>query len=74
MGSSARSRCSSSSLRPVTMEEVVEVVRDVARELAHRFHLLRLLELVLEPLGLGDVADDVHDLDHVAGGVAHRGQ
>ena len=37
-------------------QQVVEVVRDTARELADRLHLLRLPELVLEPAALGDVA------------------
>ena len=37
-------------------QQVVEVVRDAARELADRLHLLRLPELVLEPAALGDVA------------------
>ena len=34
-------------------EEVVEVVGDAARELAHRLHLLRLAELILSLLQLG---------------------
>ena len=37
-------------------QQVVEVVRDPARELADRLHLLRLAELVLEHPPLGDVA------------------
>ena len=32
-------------------EQVVEVVRDPARELAHRLHLLRVTELLLAPAG-----------------------
>ncbi len=39
-------------------EDVVEVVRDPAREPADRVHLLRLEQLLLEPLALGDVARD----------------
>ena len=31
-------------------EKIVEIVRDTARKLAHRFHLLRLAELLFEPL------------------------
>jgi len=34
-------------------EEIVEVVRNAAREAAKRFHLLRLAELILELLLLG---------------------
>ncbi len=37
-------------------EQVVEVVRDAAGELAHRLHFLRLAELLLEAALLGDVA------------------
>ena len=37
-------------------EQVVEVVGHAAGELAHRFHLLRLPELLLEALEVGDVA------------------
>jgi hypothetical protein len=39
-------------------EEIVEVVRDAARELPHRFHLLRLTELCLKLPLLGHV--DAH--------------
>jgi hypothetical protein len=37
-------------------QQVVEVVRDAAGQLSDGFHLLRLPELLLEPLQLGDVA------------------
>ena len=46
-------------------EQVVEVVRDAAGELADGLHLLRLPELVLEPVPRGDVGGD--------GGVADDG-
>jgi hypothetical protein len=39
-------------------QQVVEVVRHAAGELAHRLHLLRLTELALEPLTLADVLGD----------------
>src|SRR5581483_6329965 len=38
-------------------EQIVEVVRDAAREPADGFHLLRLEELLLQPLELGEVRD-----------------
>ena len=41
-------------------EKVVEVVRDAARELADRLHLLRLGEFGLERLLLRDV-DEIED-------------
>ena len=60
-------------------QEVVEVVRDAAGELAERLHLLRLGELLLRPLErglrlppLGDVAGDVHEADQRADLVADR--
>ena len=37
-------------------QQVVEVVRDAAGQLSDSFHLLRLPELLLEPLQFGDVA------------------
>src|SRR6266566_443973 len=41
-------------------QKVVEVVRDAGRQATHRLHLLRLAELLLEPLALRHVVD--HDL------------
>ena len=46
-------------------EQVVEVVGHAAGELPHRFHLLRLPELLLEPLQLGDVAREADQADHL---------
>ena len=46
-------------------EQVVEIVRDAAGELAHGLHLLRLAELLLHLPTLGDVlldGDEVGDL------------
>ena len=44
-------------------EQVVEVVGDAARELAHRLHLLRLAQLILQELALRDVtADPIDDV------------
>ena len=54
-------------------EQVVEVVGDAAGEPAHRLHLLRLPQLLLEQVALGDVArvdDDGADGGVVA--MAHR--
>ena len=42
----------------MTAEQIVEVVRDAAGELADRFHLLRLAQLRLDPLFVGDVSDE----------------
>ena len=60
-------------------QEIVEVVRDAAGQLAERLHLLRLRELLLRPLErrlrfppLGDVARDVHEADQRADLVADR--
>src|ERR1043166_8910312 len=39
-------------------QDVVEVVRDTAGELPHRFHLLRLQQLLFEPLALRDLGGD----------------
>jgi len=50
-------------------EESVEVVRDAAGELADELHLLRLEELVLEALLLGDV----EEVDDEAGALLGRG-
>ena len=57
----------------MTREEVVEVVGDAARELADGLHLLRLAELLLEVVLAGDVALEADVADHLARGVAHRG-
>ena len=40
-------------------EQVVEVVRDAAGELADRLHLLRLPQLFLDQAALGEVASDL---------------
>ena len=53
-------------------EEVIEVMRDPAGEAPHGFHLLRLTELGLEQLTLGDVFDDDVEGLHAAVRVAHR--
>ncbi len=42
-------------------EEVVEVVGDAARELAHRLHLLRLAKLPFRPKPLREIAGDAED-------------
>ena len=47
-------------------DQVVEVVRDAGGEAADRFHLLRLPQLVLEPIALAQVAGDRGDADHLA--------
>ncbi len=47
-------------------EQVVEVVRDAAGQPADRFHLLRLTELLLQPLQLRHVARHADQPDHVA--------
>src|SRR6266516_7833106 len=44
-------------------EDVVEVVRDAARQPAHRFHLLGLPQLLLELNALRDIAPDSQDTD-----------
>src|SRR6185503_10441981 len=41
-------------------QQIVEVVRDSAGQLADRLHLLRLEELSFQPLLFGDVARDAH--------------
>ena len=51
-------------------EQVVEVVRDAAGQPAHGFHLLRLTELLLEPLQFRHVARHADQADHVSLGVA----
>ena len=40
-------------------QEIVEVVRQPARELTHSLHLLRLPQRVFDPLALGNFADEV---------------
>ena len=44
-------------------EQIVEVVRDAAGELADRFHLLRLQQPRFEALLLGQVVDDREEAD-----------
>src|SRR5206468_12340312 len=44
-------------------EKVVEVVGDASRELADGLHLLRLQELLLQSLALGDVGEHAHAAD-----------
>ena len=44
-------------------QQVVEIVRHPARQLADRFHFLRLAKLILQVLAFGDVrpgADNLH--------------
>ena len=60
-------------------QEIVEVVRNAARQLAERFHLLRLRELLLRPLerclrlpSLGNVACNIDEPDEGARLVANR--
>ncbi|MGH6927437.1 MAG: CHASE3 domain-containing protein, partial [Dongiaceae bacterium] len=44
-------------------EQVVEVVGDAARQLAHALHALRVQQLPLQPLALADVLDDGDGVD-----------
>ena len=53
-------------------QQIVEVVRDAAGELAHRLHLLRLRELRFEALLLGGVDEMQHQAAAVGVGVAAR--
>ena len=60
-------------------QQVVEVVRDAAGQLADRLHLLRLRKLLLRALQrllrlapLGDVARDLGEADQLAGRIADR--
>jgi hypothetical protein len=53
-------------------EQVVEVVGDAPRELAHRLHLLRLAQLLLEAAARRHVAHDAHDLLRVTTSVAYK--
>ena len=48
-------------------------MRDAARELADRLHLLRLAQLLLERVALGDVARDQRHAGGRARGVGHHG-
>ena len=51
-------------------EEVVEIVGDAAGEGAEALHLVRLAELVLELLALGDVFPETEEIGDLAGGAA----
>jgi hypothetical protein len=53
-------------------EEVVEVMRDPAGQPADRLHLLRVHQLLLEPLSIGDVREGHQHLRQGPVGVAHR--
>ena len=53
-------------------EQVVEVVRDAAGELADRLHLLRLPQLLLDRAALGEVARDLGEAHDCAGLVVDR--
>jgi isocitrate dehydrogenase (NAD+) len=53
-------------------QQVVEVVRDPAGELADGLHLLRLPELLLQAALVGDVDGGADDAEHLAGGVGDR--
>src|SRR6266851_2443925 len=60
-------------------QQIVEIVRNAACELAERFHLLRLGELLLRPferrlslLSLSNVARNLHEADKRARLVADR--
>src|SRR6185312_448274 len=53
-------------------EQVVEVVRDTAGEMADGFHLLRLPELFLEAFAVRDVANDGEHAGRTVGDEAHR--
>ena len=55
------------------LQQIVEVVRDAARELADRLHLLRLRELRLERLLLGGVDEIENRLRRAVMGAAGRG-
>ena len=53
-------------------EQVVEVVRDAASQSAHRLHLLRLHQLLLQPSLLRDVAHERLIILDLAIGIAYR--
>ena len=52
-------------------EDVVEVVRDAARERAERIELLRLAHALFQPPALRDVADDAEQANRLAFFVVH---
>ena len=52
-------------------EQIVEVVRHAARQLADRLHLLRLREFGLQRLLLGDVDQIEHRLPSADAGLAN---
>ena len=54
-------------------QEVVEVVGDAAGEGAQALHLLRLAQLLLETLALGDVLPQAKEIGDFAGGVPDAG-
>ncbi len=51
-------------------KKIIEVVRDAARELAKRFHLLRADELILQLFARGHVHERSDEADGRAGGIA----
>ncbi len=53
-------------------EHVVEVVSDAAGELAHRLHLLRLTQRVLDAPPLGRLAQEADAADHLAAAAVER--
>ena len=53
-------------------EQIAEIVRDAAGELADRLHLLGLAQLLLQAPLLGDVQAGADDVARPAVGVAHR--
>ena len=53
-------------------QQIVEVVRDAAGQLAERFHLLALPQLLLGGLELGDVARFEQQIDDLAFGPVNR--
>ena len=53
-------------------QQIVEVVRDAARQLPQRLHLLALAKLLLGGLQLGHVARFEQQIDDFALGPAHR--
>ncbi len=60
--SAPKRRPSRSMLPSTTVKQIVEVVSDAAGELAHRLHLVRLDELLLQQPLLGDVENGAEDL------------
>ena len=53
-------------------EEIVEIVRDAAGELAERFHFLGAAELILQLFARGDVHERADEASRLAGCVARR--